>query len=522
MSIKDDKHLYVVRRDLSGGVNNVEHASHIKDTEAEVLDNVDIYIAGERRKRKGSVLIGNDVGNNSVLHLSSFKIQGATDQLLMLEGTSLHKWTGSGNWSALKADFTPPTDDTDINMIMCKESGLAPDDVCMVYVENNNWFRLDYDGNFQDLGNTSGTGSDSPPLSSVGAWYGNRFWVLKDDLLYFSGAYSSDYSSAFDTVTDSFRIPVGEARAIIPTRDTGMVIFGDKAVWGLAPSATPVATDNPEPIITAWGAVSKRGVVNAGDDIYFFAQDGLRALKRTVQDKLQTGVSKPISYKIKTQFDEIAWAYIDRLTMEYFENKVFITVPISATTYKTWIYYPATDSFSFITGTTTYQARCWARYKVDGDERLYYGKHGDGKVYRGWYGYTDEGTDISNGTAISMTEEGKEEDFGQPLLYKVGGEIEIEANSAGDYDLTVSAKIDGGSYSAIGTVNLSSGTVPSLPVSLPFSLADATVIREKFHLDILGRFRTLQIKLENSDANTDDIKILGVNITTFLEELDNE
>ena len=28
------------------------------------------------------------------------------------------------------------------------------------------------------------------------------------------------------------------------------------------------------------------------------------------------------------EFDEIDWAYIDRLRMQYFDNKIFITVPL--------------------------------------------------------------------------------------------------------------------------------------------------------------------------------------------------
>lgn len=518
----DDNSLPIVRRDMSGGVNNNEHPSHILENQAVVLNNIDIYTKGERRKRPGSVLIGNDVGDNSVLGLANYRIQGATDQMLMFAGTSLYKWTGSGNWTSLKGDFVAPTTDSDIGFAMCKESGLSPDDVAMIYVDGNNWFRLDSAGNFQDLGSTSGTGSDSPPASSVGCWYGNRFWVLKDDLLYYSDAYSADYSSAFDTGAQAYRIPIGAERALIPTRDTGIVVFGDRAVWGLAPSATPSANDKPEPLITSWGAVSKRGVVNAGDDIYFFAQDGLRALKRTIQDKLQTGSSKPISYNIKTQFDEIAWAYIDRLAMEYFEDKILITVPISSTAFKTWVYYIATNSFTFINTSTKYQLRCWTKYKVSGRENLYYGKKGDGTVYRGWYGYTDEGTTVSDGTAITMTEEGREEDFGQPLLEKVGGEVEIEAYTSGDYDLNVYAKVDGGTYSLLGTMNLSSGTAPVLPVTLPFNLADPGTKREKFHLDSLGPFRTIQFKIENSDANTDDIKIYGLNAAVTVEEYDNE
>ena len=98
----DDRPLFAVRRDLSGGVNSHEHASHILEKEAETLNNVDIGIRGERRKAKGSVFIGDDVGANSIIYLGNFRIQGATDQLLSYENTTLRKWTGSGNHASIK------------------------------------------------------------------------------------------------------------------------------------------------------------------------------------------------------------------------------------------------------------------------------------------------------------------------------------------------------------------------------------------------------------------------------------
>jgi len=198
------------------------------------------------------------------------------------------------------------------------------------------------------------------------------FWILKNDQLFFSAAYSADYGGAFDTPTDVYRIPVGIERGIVSTRDTGMVIMGRDAIWGLAPSATPVATDKPEPLVTNHGVVSKKGFVNAGDDIYYFAQDGFRSLKRTVQDKLQGVVSYPISYQLKTETESINWSYIENLQMEYFDNKVFIVVPTGATTTTLWMYYPITNAFDTASGLAI---RSMSKYKVAGEERLYIGKN---------------------------------------------------------------------------------------------------------------------------------------------------
>lgn len=513
----DDSPLFVIRKDFSGGVNSKQHASTIGENQAEVLYNTDLSVLGETSKRLGSTLIGNDVGDVSPAALHNFEIQGSDDQLLMYEDDTLWKWAGTGNWASLKNDFTTSTD---VGIISAKESGLSPDDIVVVQNGEDNAFRVDSAGNLQDLGSTAGTGSDSPPKSTVMCWYGNRVWVLLNDLLYFSAAYSADYSSAFDTVSDVFRLPVGEERVIIPTRDTGMVVMGKEQIWGLNPSAVPVATDKPEPLITNMGVVSKRGAVAYGDSIYFFSQDGFRELKRTIQDKLQVGVSYPISYRLKTQHDRISWANISKLSIKAWDNKIFISVPTSATTFDTWVYFPVIDAFMIITG---WSPTCWATFKISGEERLYYGQVSQGKVNRAWYGYTDEGATTTTGTAITMTVNGREENLGQPLVYKVGGELEIEAEVAGSGDsLTINVAIDGGAFTNLGTVSLTSDTAPTLPINLPFSLSDSYVVREKFHLESLGRFRTIQVEIINSDENTDPIKAYGYNITSFQESYENE
>ncbi len=519
-SAPDDKQLFAIYKDLSGGINERVHARDLKENQAVELENVDLGTPATTYKRPGSVQIGSLASlGNSILKLHNFGVQGGTDQLLMCEGTRMWKWEGTGNWAdlSLVTLFTPSTD---IGIISAKESGLAPDDIVIVQNNKDNPKRIDSDGNIQDLGSVSGTGSDSPPKSSVMTWYNNSIWILKDDQLYFSAPYLADYSSAFDTAADVYRVPVGEERGLVATRNLGIVCLGEKAIWSLLPSATPAATDYPVPLVVDAGCVSKNGWCVVGDDIFFFSQDGLRALKRTEQDKLQIGTSYPISYILKGTFENISWANISKLAMVYFDNKVFISVPTGATTFETWIYYTATNSFSLMTGVAPY---CWAKYKVSGEENLYYGKTGNRKVFRAWYGYTDEGSSTTNGTAISETILTKAEDFKQPLVWKTGGEVEIEAAAAGASDtLLVEARADEGDYVTLGTISLTSSTSPTLPIDLPFTLSDEYLIREKFHLDQLGRYRTVQIRITNSSANTDDIKIYNINLVGFPEEYRTE
>lgn len=517
----DDQQIFVIRRDFSGGVNSRQHGTSIKENQATLLYNADIGVPGQVSKRPGSTLIANDLGSVTFADLHNYERQGYTDALVAYLDKDLWEWIGSGDWlSATSTAFT--TGQTDVGIISAKESGLVPDDIIIVQngVDGAKRFHKDSSEVWasQDFGTATGA-SGCLLRSTVMGWYGNRIWTLKNDQLYFTDAYDADYATAQDAVTNWFRIPVGEERGIVPTRDFGMIVMGKDAIWGLAPSATPVTTDKPEPIVTNRGVVSKKGWVNAGDDIYYFAQDGFRALKRTYLDKLQAGIDYPLSYPLKDEFERINWTYISRLTMEYFDNKVFIAVPTGASTFDTWVYYPATQSFMVITGWTP---REWVRYKVSGEERLYYAKHGDSTVYRAWYGYTDEGTTTTNGTVINYQEEGRKEDCGQPLVEKNGGEIEVRALASGNYNLVIYASFDDGDYNLLGTMNLTGNTL-TFPLTFPVYFYEPNIIKKKFHLDSYGNWRTCQIKIVHNASNSDDtITVYERSIITYPEIYETE
>ncbi len=513
----DDTKLYRLFNDVSGGANTRIQANKIGDNQAVTLNNIDINIAGQRSKRLGYSVKANDVSNLPCKDITNFIRQGVIDYLLLNEGTNLLSWKyDDASWVNIKNDLTNTTYGSSI---VAKESGLSPDDVVIYQNGTDNPIRIHINVSgtvdIQDLGTTAGTGTDSPPISLVMCWYNNRLWVLKNDQLYFSDAYDTDYSTSFDTTTNWYRIPVGAERALIPTRDLGIVVMGKEAVWSIAPSAVPVATDQAQALTLSYGCSAGKTAVVVGDDILWLAPDGVRALKRTVQDKLQTGASEPLSYAIKDEIDSINWLYAEKACAVYFDNRYLLAVPTGTSTYnnKVLVYYPAQNAWV----TWDLDVCSWAIHTIDGAQVLFYGDSNNGQMYRMFSGTTDAGD------AIVYTEESRDEDFNQKLTNKVGGWIEIEALAAGTGNsLQVYAKVNGGNYSLLGNVSLSNATAPALPISLPFTLADSYIVREKISLDSLGAFRTLQIKITNSDANTDDIIVFNTNVVTFNEELDDE
>lgn len=503
---QDDKELFVIRKDYSGGQNNRLHGSNIADNQTTVLTNVDISVPGQRSKRPGNVLIGTLDGNPGT-GIYGFNPDGGTPLLVETDGTKLRTWPTTGSFTTQKSDFSNNLLTT---IFKIGESGVG--DVFVAGNGTDNWFLFTPAslGTPQDLGNTN----TSPPRSSVGVYYGNRFWVLSSNNLYWSDAFDNDYSGAFDRTTNFYRLPVGTARALIGLRGVGIIVFGQDQIWGINPSITPAATDTPDKILDI-GCVAGNTACQVGDDVYFLANDGVRGLFRTQQDKVQSGESYPLSYVLKTEFDSISNAYIQNSCAIYFDNKYFISVPVSASTYnnQVWVYYPASQGWMVISG---WNVGSWAVLTVSGKQLLYYTDSVNGKVYQAWKGFDD------NGVAIDYVEESKKEDLKQPLIKKTGGTLKVRALSSGSYTLTISVSIDDQAYIVLGTMSLA-GNAPVLPIALPFNLADTNILEEAFHLETLGSWYQIRIKIEHNALNNNDpITIYETNVTTYANEYQSE
>lgn len=506
MPVIDDKELYVIRKDYSGGQNNRVHGSNISDTQATVLTNVDIGTSAQRSKRPGLTLV-EDLSNNVGLGLFGFQPDGGTNVLVAVEGTTL--WTSpiSSGFTSRKTDFT-----TGLIPGILKVGESGEGDVFMVGNGTDNWFRFAPSGygSPQDLGNTN----TSPPRSTVGLYFRNRFWVLDSNNLYWSDAFDDDYSGAFDRTTNFYRLPVGARRGLIGLREEGIVVFGDDQIWGINPSITPAATDQPFKILE-YGCRNGRTIAQAGDDLLYLAADGVRGVFRSQQDKLQAGASYPLSYVLKDEVASLNWAQISKASAVYFDNKYFISVPVdgSTTCNEVWVYFPASSGWMVISG---WNVAAWATMIVNGQQLLYAIDSTDGKVYQAWTGYSD------NGTAIDFVEESKKEDLKQPLVKKVGGVLKVKALSSGGYTLTISVSVDDNAYQQLGTMNLA-GNAPTLPVALPFNLSDTNIVEEQFHLDSFGEWYQIRVKIEHDALNgSDPITVYETSITTYLAEYQSE
>src|SRR3990167_8112382 len=275
----DAKPLYITRHSFSGGENDRVEGVRIADDEASVLTNADIGVPGHTDKRPGLTLIANDVGTRTYA-LQSYYPTGGTPAMYRIEGTNTRKWTGSGDWSANLGTLTTSLD---TSIIQGGESG--ENEVLFVNNGTDNPQRIQSSDTFQDLG----SGATSPPKSVNQIFFNNRLWILLNGFLYYSDAFSTDYSTAF-SASNGFRFSgYGGDRGLFIARDVAtdfagtIFVFMQNGIFGITPSATPASTDRPYAITTQFGAVERKCIAQMGDDLAFLAPDGIRSLRRTVQ-----------------------------------------------------------------------------------------------------------------------------------------------------------------------------------------------------------------------------------------------
>jgi hypothetical protein len=387
---------------------------------------------------------------------------------------------------------------------------LESDEADVVIIQNgiDNAFRMKQDYTFQHLS----TANTSPPKTRAMIYYRDRLWCLKDNKLYYSGAVPVDYNATFNQASNYYNIPVGTERALVGTRDYGLIVFGSLQIYQLNPTLVPApATDKPELVLDI-GCANGDTVQQVGDDFFYLSYDGVRAVKRTVQDKLQSGQSQPLSWNLKKEFEEINWAYIQNADAVYYKDRYILTLPTgsSTTNNKLWVYYPAINAWSIISGQNIAK---FATVKISNDLRLYGVDAVSGKLYRMFYGTSDDDT------AIVYQEEGRGEDFGKPLQNKWGGEFKLRVYGS-NATLTPTADIGQGYVALTGSpLTLPTGGL-NFPFDFPFNFGQIEG-NGVWHLDDLGEFKTIKFKIlcNTKDAN---FIIKETIATTFGEEYMSE
>jgi hypothetical protein len=473
----DDQKISVDVADSSGGINTRFHETEIQDNQMTVAYNIDITTPGKKKKRMGCVDVLNDLGATPINNLIYLKAPGVDPRMCVQFNNRLYKSTDPLNESGSWIDI----DSSDHFDNLTSMVSILAGDILFFTNGTNNVFS--YDGtSITDEGNTNTT----PPRAKCLTYFKNKLWAANTTALPDYVWYSNTLApKVFDRSVQVFKVSTGDSTGVtnmVPYKDSSIVIFKERSIHELLVSGDTAAYWNLRPVDTKYGCVAADCAKFHNDSIYFLSHDGIRVIPQQASS---------VSYLIKTEMDDINGAYIDRCRMTIFNDMLFLAVPTGNSAYPNKVYVLDLNTKGMVTF-TGWNVGCWGTYISGGREVLMYGDANDGLVYKCFT--AGQFNDVA--TKINYQEETKAFHFGQPFVYKVGGEIEVEISSGTGNTVTVSAAIDGGSYTVLGTCTATA----------------------RFQLDVLGKFKTVKFKFQNDATSSEQLVFNGFRVITYPEE----
>ena len=475
---------YIVE-DFSGGMNDRDNPAAIADNEAALIQNWHIDKKGKLYKRGGITLYGTDQGAKKVLGMAAFYRGLVNADIVMTSNTSLFYYdTGAEDWAALDSGFT-----ADKTM----EFETAKDILFMANGEDNvhSWDRADTTLNscLTDEGN----GDTDPPICKWMKWHRN-YMFFAGNSTYNNYLYVSNLNDPQTCTRASDYFVFSEPITALGELKDFLVVFGERKVWTLQVVGATLSNWLVTPVNDAVGCVAPRSIQKVDNDLYYLANDGVRSLLLTAEDKVRVG---RLSDKIKTTIDSINASKVGDSCAAFYKNKYYLAIPTGASAYPNVVMVLDTIVGGWVK-ISGWSPAVFVVYNNETTEYLYFGEgQADTKLYRAEYGATD------NGTNIDADWQGKAFTAGYPDRYKRWYRFDVWAYDPGDYELSVSQNHDDGGFEALGTMDLQSGGV-TLPATLPMTLT-GLVQRYSAMTSFTNLSKQLQIRLRNNEATSSSV-----------------
>lgn len=481
----------------------------------ELLD-IDIDKIGIRKKRKGYVLIADDLGSVRIAGLTQFNPAGGTRYLVNESNGVVSTWNGSdAAWTSSKTGLT---------------AAVQTDFV----VGDNILFRLGQSDNIYSYNGSSWTDEGDTntdfPKAKMAIWTSTQRMLAANSsasphFLWYS---DSGDPQTWNRTTNAYKVGINDADGVtglIEFTSQEVVAFTKEAMYTLNISNSDASTWTQAKIADI-GCMAHRSIKQVGGDVLFLSKDGVRSVIQSAQDK-KRGASLPLSYPIQDWIDKINWKHIDRSAAWVWQDKYYLSVPVDQTYNNYTLVWSkrAFESNGGIGGWTIYRNcnfHCYAEQTFANEPtKLYTGEsQADGKVYEFRSLDPEDDATNDNGTTIIYKETTRRYNFAMPEKEKTFEFVEIEVLTQDTGTISIEAQVDGEGYTSLGSFS-QEGNLPTLPVDLPFDLTGANIKRQKYDLEQLGRGRDIQFIIEEVTADA-PAEIVNLLIVAYPEPVDYE
>lgn len=180
---------------------------------------------------------------------------------------------------------------------------------------------------------TPGAGFSIIPNSNQATYYQNRLWVVdgKDTV---AASDILDFQ-AFDDLANAFNLNTGDSDFLVTTYPFGLetlLVFKNRSILALQNVAGALSDVVVTEITRQQGAIGINAVVSVGPDVAYMSDRNVNLLTLTSTSNAIQHKTLPLSAPIRRTFSRVNWNAANKVSMAYFDNKLFVALPLDNAT----------------------------------------------------------------------------------------------------------------------------------------------------------------------------------------------
>lgn len=207
---------------------------------------------------------------------------------------------------------------------------------------------------------TEGAGFVSIPHSNHATYYVNRLWVKsgKDNV---AASDLLDFTN-YDDIFNSFNTNIGTSDFVVCTYPFGiesLIVFKNHSIQLLQSVAAGLDDVIATEVTRQVGIVGINAVVGVGPDIAYVSDRNVNLITLTATSNAVQHKTEPLSRDIKTIMQRVNWNVANKISVGYWNNKLYVALPLDNSTYCN-----AIAVYNFVTG------QWWGEWNFHADQAI--------------------------------------------------------------------------------------------------------------------------------------------------------
>lgn len=171
------------------------------------------------------------------------------------------------------------------------------------------------------------------PNATFALYAQDRLWaIVGKDSLYASDALAF---TTFTQITSQFHISPGDSNHLVtayPFGDDAIVVFKNRSILLLQGVSGSLSDVDAVEITRQVGAVGINAVTSVGPDLVYVSDRNINLLSLTTTNNSVQHKILPLSAPIQKIFDRVNWEYGYKISVGYWDNKLYVALPLDNAT----------------------------------------------------------------------------------------------------------------------------------------------------------------------------------------------